>query len=113
MEHSCEAGVSLATLHRHPFELFQLTEEVLDEMPPLVDVSIKNERCCPVDLLQDHEPGAALVQLSDDPICVESLVRDQAVELDAGDERSHLNRVVAPAWQQTHPDKIAQGIPEG
>ena len=63
-------------------------------------MQINRERCYASGPLRDDDLGAAFVQLGDDPVRVERLVGDQAVELDPVDQRRDADGVVALAGQQ-------------
>ena len=68
--------------------------EVLDKVPPLIDVVINFRRWCSVDLLRDNDLGFALVQFGDDPVRVERFVCDQTVELNALDKLCNADGAV-------------------
>src|SRR4051794_15914186 len=83
---------------------------VLDQVAPFVDLTIDVERCLPCGHLRHDDLGAAPMQLGDDPVRVESLVGDEARELDVLDQWSDTDRVVSLAGQQDEADEIAQGV---
>ena len=112
MDHRCEARVGFVASHSHSLEFFQFAEEVLDQVPPLVDVEVNFERGNALGPLRDDDLCSALVQLRDNPVGVECLVCDQSVELDALDQRRDPYRVVSLAWQKYKPDEIAQRVGE-
>jgi hypothetical protein len=62
--------------------------------------------------LGDDDPGAALVQIGDDPVGIKGLVGDQGIEFNALDQRRHTDRVVPLAGQQDEAHQIAQRIDE-
>ena len=77
MDHGSEAGVSFVAAHGNAFELFDLAEEILDEMTPFVHFGIDGERFCASGMLRDDDHGPAFIQLKDEPVRIESLVRDE------------------------------------
>src|SRR3954447_18915559 len=81
-------------------ELLQLTEEVLDQVPPFVHLAVNGERGRAAWMLGDNHLGAALVQVRDDVIAVESGIADQRAECDPVDERRHADRVETLPWQE-------------
>ena len=85
MDHGGEALIGLVAAHGDAFELLQLAEEVLDQVPPLVDIGVALDRRQAVRTLRDDDLGASLVQLADNPVRIERLVADQAFKLDVLD----------------------------
>ena len=79
-------------------------------MPPFVGIRIDGERRKALWALRDDDLGAALVQLRDDPVGVERLVGDEAVELDPLDERGDADGVVALTGQQDKANEIAECV---
>jgi hypothetical protein len=110
MDHSGEAVVRLVAAHRDPFELLQLAKEVLNQVPPFVDFLVDRERGSAVRALRDDDLGAALVQLIDDPVRIESLVRDQGLKLDILDQGRDADSVVAVSRQQDEADRISERV---
>src|SRR5438309_717125 len=55
MDHGGEALIGLAGAHCYTFELLELAEEVLDEMPQFVYLLVEGERLCATRMLGD--PG--------------------------------------------------------
>ncbi len=110
MDHGCEAGVGFAASHCHSLEFLQLAKEVFDEVPPFIDLTVDVQRSRSVHLLRDDDLGSALVQFGDDPVCIKRFVCDQPVELYALDKRCHPDGVIALAWQEFEPNKVAQRI---
>src|SRR3954451_12544113 len=82
-------------------------------MTPFVHFGVDLERGGTARMLRDHDLGAALVEVGNDLVAVESLVGDQGTELDALDQRRDPDRIEALSGQQLEADKIAQGIGEG
>ena len=73
MDHGRKAGVGLVAAHGHSLELLQLAEEVLDQVPPFVDIEVNVEGRFALRPLRDDDLGPAFVQLRDDPVGVERL----------------------------------------
>ena len=113
MDHGGEALIGLVAAHGDAFELLQLAEEVLDQVPPLVDIGVDLDRRQAVRTLRDDDLGASLVQLVDNPVRIERLVADQAFKLDVLDQRRDADRVIAVPWQQDKTDQVAEGVGEG
>ena len=97
MDHRGEALVGFVATHGDAFEFFEFAEEILDEMSPFVDFGVDGERLCAPWVLGDHDFCAPLVQLGDDRVGIESLVSQQATELDAFDKRRDPHRIKALA----------------
>jgi len=87
-----------------------VTKEVLNQMPPFVDLTIDVQRCLALWHLRDDDLGASVVQLVDDPVRVKRLVGDQSFKLGALDQRGDADRVVSLPRQQDETDEIAQCI---
>src|SRR2546429_4902946 len=113
MDHGGEALIGLAGAHCDTFELLELAEEVLDEMPPFVHLLVEGERLCATRMLGDHGLGAARVEIGDDAAAVERLIGDQRVEGQSLDERRHGHCVEALSRQKHEAHEIAERIGEG
>ena len=61
-------------------------------------------------MLGDDDLGAALVEIGDDGIAVESHVGDQAAERQPVDQWRYTDRVVSMATQENEAHEIAEGI---
>ncbi len=79
-------------------------------MAPFAGLGVDLARCHPVGVLRDHDPGAALIKVFNDPVDVERLVRDQATEVDPVDPPRATDRVAALSGQKGEIDKIARCI---
>jgi hypothetical protein len=112
MDHGGEALIGLVGAHGDAFELLELAEEVLDEMPPFVHLFVDGERLCAARMLGDDDLGAARVEFGDDGVAVERLVGDQRVEGQSLDERRHAHRVEALSRQKHEAHEIAKRIGE-
>jgi len=85
MDHGCEACVGFVAAHGNALELFQLAEEVLDQMAPFVDLGVDGERRLALWPLRDDDLRATLIQLCNEPVGIERLVGDQTIEFDTLD----------------------------
>ena len=112
MNNGSEALIGFIAAHGDTFELLQFTEEILDQMPPFVHLAIDCDGDCAARVLRDDDLGAALVEVGDDGVAVESLVGDQRSERDPLDQRRDANRVEALTGQQDEVDEIAERIGE-
>ena len=110
MDHSLEAPVGFVAAHGDAFELLQLAKVVLDEVPPLVDVTVDVQRCLSLRHLRDDDLGSPLVQPVHDPVRIERLVGNQSVEPDCLDQRGNADRAVPVPRQQDTADEVAQPI---
>ncbi len=81
-------------------------------MTPLVEVSVERQRFGAARVLRDDDLGAACIEIGDDPVTVESLVGDEATELDAVPKRLDTHRVEAMAWQKLETDEVAERVGE-
>ena len=96
--------------HGDALEFLRLAEQVFNEVTPFIDVAVDVDRQLASRHLRDDDFRAARVEVVDDPVCVERLVGDQAIELDAADKRGDAGRVMPLAWQQHEADEIAERI---
>src|SRR3954462_724478 len=93
-------------------ELLQLAEEVLDQVPPFVHLAVNVERRRAARMLGDDGLGAALVQVRDNVIAVESGIADQRPKGEPVNERRHAHRVEALPWQEHEAHQIAERVGE-
>src|SRR4051812_6510051 len=108
VKESCTVGAQGNAL-----ELLQLAEEVLDQVPPLVHLTVNVEQRRAARMLGDDGLGAALVQVRDNVIAVESGIADQRPKGEPVDERRHAHRVEALPWQEHKTHQIAERIRQG
>ncbi len=113
IDHGCEALVGFVGSHGDALELFELAEEVLDEVTPLVEVEVERQGFCASWVLGDDDPGAALVEFGDDGIAVEGLVGDQAAEIGFLEQRLDADRIETVPGQEFEAHEIAERIGEG
>ena len=112
MDHSGKACVCFIATHGNTLELFDFTEEILDQVPPFINFGVDIERFRAPRVLGDDNFSAAFVEIFNDPIGVEGFVGDQSAEIQAFDQRFNPHSVEAMSRQQLEPHKIAQGIGE-
>ena len=110
MDNCGEALIGFVGTHGNALEFLELAEEVLDEMPPLVELGIERQGHCAARMLRDDDLGTALVQIGNDGIAVEGLVGDQTAECETVDQRSDAHRIEAMARQQNKADEIAERV---
>ena len=106
MDDGCEALIGFVCPHRDAFEFLELAEEILDQVPPLVEFGVQPQRQRPPWVLRDHDLCAALVEVGNDGIAVEGLVGDQSAEGDSVDQRSDADRIETVAGQQDEADRL-------
>ena len=82
-------------------------------MSPFVDFCVNGQRPQAVWPLRDHDLGAPLVQLPDDPVGVERFIGDQRLELHALNERREANRVMTLSRQKQEAHQIAERVGQG
>jgi len=112
MDHGGEALIGLVGAHGDAFELLELSEEVLDQVPPFVHLLVDGDWLCAARMLGDNDLGTARVKLGDDGVAIERLVGDQRVEGQSLDERRDAHRVKALSWQKHEAHEIAERISE-
>ena len=112
VDHGGETLVGFVAAQGDAFELFDLAEEVLDQMAPFVDFRVDVERAFASGTLGDDDFGAAFVQVCDNPIRIKCFVGNEAAELDILDQRRDADCVVALPRQQDEADQIAEGVRE-
>src|SRR5450631_104575 len=113
MDDGFKALVGFVGAHGDSLELFELAEEILDQMAPFVELGVERQRCGTSWMLRDDDLGTALVQVGDDCIAVEGLVGDQSAEGEAIDERRDTDRIETMAGQENEAHEITERIGEG
>src|SRR3954462_15156851 len=113
IDHGFEALIGLVGAHGNALELLELAEEVLDQMAPFVHFGVDLERGGTARMLRDHDLGAALVEVGNDLVAVESRVGDQGTEFDTLDQWRDPDSVEALSGQQHKADEIAESVGEG
>lgn len=99
--------------HGDALELFEFAEEVLDQVPPLVEFGIDIERFDALRSLRDADCCTTRVHVLYDPVAVEGFVGEQTTKIDAFDQRRNAHRIIAMAGQEFEADQIAKGIGQG
>lgn len=112
MDQGLEALIGLAGAHCDSLELFEFTEEVLDEVTPFVHLLVDGDRGAALLHLGNNDFGPSFVELIDDPVGVEGLVGDQGIKFDIADQRRNADTVVAVARQELEAHQIAKCIGE-
>src|SRR3954449_13064737 len=107
------AGVGFVIASGDGPELFQLGEDVLDEVAPAVHLVVEADGSLAVGLGRDHRGGAAIVKLRSEPVGVERFVAKQSAEDDTLDQRLHADAVVALTGQQDEAHQSAEGVDQG
>ena len=105
-----EALIGFVRAHCDALEFLELTEEILDQVTPLVDLGVDRQRHGAPRMLRDDDLGAALVEVGYDGIAIEGLVGDEAVKGETVDERSDADRIETMAGHENEADEIAEGV---
>ncbi len=110
VDHSGEARVSLFIACGDASKAFHLTEEIFDEMTPLVFVPVM--RRMPAGALAKRDDGLNMspCQAFAQPMGVERLIADKGQTVDASHKSIETRNVVAMARQQHEADQIAKRI---
>jgi hypothetical protein len=92
-------------------ELLELGEEVLDQMPGLVEVFVKGARCRPGLPRWDHGCLAGVSQRLEYPLVgIERLVGDERLGLKVGQQGIGSGQIVRLTAGQMKADRITKGI---
>ena len=110
MDHGLETSIGFAGSHGDPLELLEFTEEVLNEVTPFVDFGVDRDGTCASWMLGNDDLRAPLVEIGDDVIAVEGLVRYEGLERDTVDQRSNTDAVEAMARHQPEAHEISQSV---
>lgn len=81
-------------------------------MPPFVHFVVNLQRLQSLESLRDYNLCTAFVQIVDDPIAVETFVREHGPKRDAADKGRYTDCVISVCGHQNEPDQVAQGIHE-
>ena len=76
MDDGGEALIGFVGAHGDALELLEFAEEVFDQVAPFVHLGVDRQRHGATRMLRDDDLGAALVEVGDDGVAVESLVGD-------------------------------------
>ena len=110
MEGSAEAGVRLVVAGCYPAKLLEIAEEVLNQMPPAVHGEVAWDMGGAVRLGRNDGQRPPFIEFRPDPVDVESLVGQEGIEFDAGDEWFYADAVMPLAREQDEAGQVAQGI---
>jgi hypothetical protein len=110
IDEACKAGVGLFVAGGDASECLETTEEVLDQMAPLVHFGIMRDAAGAVGFGWDDRCGSAFIECGAQPVVVEGLVTDQRLKIEAGDQRLDTDAVVTLAGQEDKANEIAEGI---
>src|SRR6266481_2787264 len=110
MDVCSEALVGFVCADGDALEFLELAEEILNQVAPLVDLSVDRQRRGAPWMLRDDNLGAALVEAGNDGIAVEGFVGDEALKGETVDERSNPHRIETMAGQENEADEIAQCV---
>ena len=105
-----EALIGFVCAHCDPFEFLKFAKEILDQVPPLVDLGVDRQRHGAPRMLRDDDLGAALVEVGYDGIAIEGLVGDEAVKGETVDERSDADRIETMAGHENEADEITKRV---
>src|SRR6056297_296720 len=83
----CVAAIGFVVSCGYPSELFDLCEVILHQMPPLVDLRVIIALDFTIGFGRDHSGCTALVEVLQQPVRIERLVREQCVKRNAFDQR--------------------------
>jgi hypothetical protein len=112
IDHGGEAGIGLLIARGDASKRFQRTEEVLDEVAPLVFFGIMRGVSRGPLAQGNHSLDAAVSQLLAQPVRIERLVADQGETGNARHEHVHAGDIVSLAGQKNETDQIAEPIDE-
>ena len=110
MDHGLEALIGFAGSHGNTLELFEFAEEILDQVPPFVNLQVNWDGLCASWVLRYDDFGTSIIEVGDDVIAVERFVSEQSPELDAVNQWRNADAVEAVAWHQVEAHEIAQSI---
>ncbi len=113
MDHGGKAGVGLVWPHGDTAEILQITEEILNQMPPLVHYLVNLQWFFPLWALRNADHRTAFIHLVDDPVGIKSFIRQEGVEGEPPDQWLNPYSVVAVAGQQHEAYQIAERVGEG
>lgn len=107
MDHGSKALICLVGAHCNAFELFELTKEILDEMPPFIDLQIYLHRFLSLWSLGYANHCSALVQVCYNPVAVKRLVRKHGPKFNVMDEWGYTGGIMSIARQQLETNQIS------
>lgn len=112
-DEGCEAFICLVIARCDTSELFEIAEEVFDEMPPSIHGEVTGDCVPAIRFRWDDGFGLCLAEQSTQTIVVEPLVGQQRFHVDACYQLGCCNTVVALPGKQNEADKFPERINEG
>ena len=95
-------------------ELFEFTEEILDEVARFIEVWIKVGRCPAIWSGRDYRRFAGRCQrLADPRVSVKGLVGDQRIGGDLRQQRISADQIVRLPRRQQESQRVAEGVDQG
>jgi len=95
MDHGRETCVSFVRTQGNATEVFQIAEEILNQVPPSVHDRIYLKGLLSLWSLRDADQRTTGVHLFNDPVCVECFVRKKGLERQPPYQWLHADCVVA------------------
>lgn len=108
-----KAFVGLVVSRRDSPELFEIAEEVFDEMPPAIHGEVACNGLLSIRLWRDDDFRFGFLKQVAQVIVVEALVGQKCLHIDAVDQVRRGNAVVTLAWQENEPGEVAERIDKG
>ncbi len=108
-----EAFICLVVTGCDASELFEIAEEVLDEMPPAIHGDITRDEVFAIRFRRDDGLGLRFAEYLTQTIVVKTLVGQQRLHVDAFDQVGCRYAVVALSGKQNEAGKISERIDEG
>jgi hypothetical protein len=108
-----KAFVGLVVSRRDSPELFEIAEEVFDEMPPAIHGEVACNGLLSIRLWRDDDFRFGFLKQVAQVIVVEAFVGQKCLHIDAVDQVRRGNAVVTLAWQENEPGEVAERIDKG
>lgn len=108
-----EAFICLVITRCDTSELFEITEEVLNEMPPSIHGEVTGDCVLAISFRRDDGFGLRFTKELTQSIVVEAFVGQQRLHVEAFDQAGCRYAVVALPGKQNEAGKISQRIDEG
>ena len=105
--------IGFSCTHGDTLELFELAEEIFDQVAPFVDLGVDCGGARAAWMLRDDNLGATRIEIVDDRIAIESLIGQQRAEFDACNQWGDADGIEAVPRQQEKADKVAERICQG
>jgi hypothetical protein len=110
VDHCGEAFVGFLVARGDAPERLELTEEVLDKVPPFVHFEVARDASRPIGFWRDDRSGTSLIQFEAQPIDIEGFVSQERIELNIFDQRLDTDAVMTLPRQKDEAHEIAEGI---